>query len=35
VLPVAERHLAAAFGATSVRHTRDLQVPNRAAALTP
>jgi lipoyl(octanoyl) transferase len=34
VLPVAEHHIAAAFGAANVRHTA-LSVPDRAAALTP
>jgi lipoyl(octanoyl) transferase len=34
VLPVAERHLAAAFGATSVRYAA-LNAPDHAAALTP
>jgi lipoyl(octanoyl) transferase len=35
VLPVAERYLTAAFGATDVRYTTELRAPNRAAALTP
>jgi lipoyl(octanoyl) transferase len=35
VLPVAERQLAAAFGATEVRRTTGLQLQDRAAALAP